>query len=203
MLNDFDFDSNGDIYAVGTFSHTEEFGETIITSLASHDGYIVKISEEGEWGAVKTFSSSYDFSLEKVSVNNVGNIAIAGHFSDSTMECDDLSISNNDDNGGLNNLLNSLDDKYPASFLIAYNSQSEDGEQLDVPELDKVIESANKIDLDNSVEDLSQGIYRVTLKNFLPVSEEKNTRFLDQEKVQEFVEPFNEIGNVFQVSISG
>ena len=109
----------------------------------------------------------------------------------------------NDDNGGLNNLLNSLDDKYPASFLIAYNSQSEDGEQLDVPELDKVIESANKIDSDNSVEDLSQGIYRVTLKNFLPVSEEKNMRFLDQEKVQEFVEPFNEIGNVFQVSISG
>ena len=36
MLNDFDFDSNGDIYAVGTFSHTEEFGETIITSLASY-----------------------------------------------------------------------------------------------------------------------------------------------------------------------
>ena len=109
----------------------------------------------------------------------------------------------NDDNGGLSNLLDSLDKKYPASFLIAYSSQTEDGEQIEVPELDKVLEAANKVDIDNSVEDLSQGIYRVTLKNFLPVSEEKNVRFLDQEKVQEFVEPFDEIGDVFQVSISG
>ncbi|MFL2642288.1 MAG: protein translocase subunit SecD [Dehalococcoidia bacterium] len=109
----------------------------------------------------------------------------------------------NDDNGGLSNLLDSLDKKYPASFLIAYSSQTEDGEQIEVPELGKVLEAANKVDIDNSVEDLSQGIYRVTLKNFLPVSEEKNVRFLDQEKVQEFVEPFDEIGDVFQVSISG
>ena len=109
----------------------------------------------------------------------------------------------NDDNGGLSNLLDSLDKKYPASFLIAYSSQTEDGEQIEVPELDKVLEAANKVDIDNSVEDLSQGIYRVTLKNFLPVSEEKNVRFLDQEKVQEFVEPFDEIGDVFQVSVSG
>ena len=109
----------------------------------------------------------------------------------------------NDDNGGLSNLLGSLDKKYPSSFLIAYNSQTEDGEQIEVPELDKVVEVANKVDIDNSVEDLSQGIYRVTLKNFLPVSEEKNVRFLDQEKVQQFVEPFDEIGDVFQVSISG
>ena len=109
----------------------------------------------------------------------------------------------NDDNGGLSNLLGSLDKKYPSSFLIAYSSQTEDGEQIEVPVLDKVVEAANKVDIDNSVEDLSQGIYRVTLKNFLPVSEEKNVRFLDQEKVQQFVEPFDEIGDVFQVSISG
>ncbi len=109
----------------------------------------------------------------------------------------------NDDNGGLNNLLSSLDKKYPASFIIAYSSESEEGEKLNVPEIDKVIESANKIDSDNSVEDLSQGIFRITLKNFLPVSEEKDVRFLDQEKVQELVEQFNEIGDVFQVSISG
>ena len=107
------------------------------------------------------------------------------------------------DNGGLSNLLGSLDKKYPSSFLIAFSSQTEDGEQIEVPELDKVVKAADKVDIDNSVEDLSQGIYRVTLKNFLPVSEEKNVRFLDQEKVQDFVEPFDEIGDVFQVSISG
>ncbi|MBA4715537.1 MAG: protein translocase subunit SecD [Chloroflexi bacterium] len=109
----------------------------------------------------------------------------------------------NDDNGGLTNLLSSLDKKYPYSFLIAYSSQSEDGEQLEVPELSKVIEAANKIDSDNTVEDLSQGIFRITVKNFLPVIQEKNDRFYDQQKVQQFIEPFDEIGVVFQASIAG
>ena len=140
-------------------------------------------------------NSLNDFGFEDIKVTEIE--ALDGRFLLSGPKL------NNDDNGGLNNLLNSLDKKYPASFLIAYSSQSEDGEQLDVPEIDKVIESANIIDSDNSVEDLSQGIYRVTMKNFLPVSEEKNVRFLDQEKVQEFVKPFDEIGDVFQVSISG
>ena len=140
-------------------------------------------------------NSLNDFGFEDIKVTEIE--ALDGRFLLSGPKL------NNDDNGGLNNLLNSLDKKYPASFLIAYSSQSEDGEPLDVPEIDKVIQSANIIDSDNSVEDLSQGIYRVTMKNFLPVSEEKNVRFLDQEKVQEFVKPFDEIGDVFQVSISG
>ncbi|MAK04885.1 MAG: hypothetical protein CMA03_03240, partial [Euryarchaeota archaeon] len=100
QLNDFDLDSNGDIYAVGTFSNTEEFGVLTATSSGGNDGYLVKISEEGAWMDLRTFSSSNDISLEKISVNNVGNIAIAGHFSDASMNCDDLSIDNNDANGG-------------------------------------------------------------------------------------------------------
>ncbi len=109
----------------------------------------------------------------------------------------------NDENGGLDNLLSSLDKKYPYSFLIAYNSQTEEGEQLEVPDLSKVIESANKVDPDNTVEDLSQGIYRITVNNFQPIIQEKNDRFLDQEKVQQLIEPFDQIGSVFQASIAG
>tara|TARA_B100000902_G_C27313485_1_gene919839 strand:- start:2152 stop:4083 length:1932 start_codon:yes stop_codon:yes gene_type:complete len=109
----------------------------------------------------------------------------------------------NDNNNGLSTLLNNLDKKYPVSFLIAYSSETEEGEEVEVPNLDKVIEAANKIDSESTVEDLSQGIYRVTMKNFLPVRTEKNTRSLDQEKIQQFIEPFNLIGNVFQASISG
>ena len=67
---------------------------------------------------------------------------------------------------------------FASSFLIAYNSQNEEGEQIKVPDIDAVIKSANKIDSDNSVEDLSQGIYRITMKNFIPVTEETNIRFL-------------------------
>ena len=109
----------------------------------------------------------------------------------------------NDNNNGIDTLLNNLDKKYPVSFLIAYSSENEEGEEVDVPGINKVIESANKIDTENTVEDLSQGIYRVTMKNFLPVRSEKNVRTLDQEKIQQFIEPFDSIGNVFQASISG
>ena len=109
----------------------------------------------------------------------------------------------NDNNNGIDTLLNNLDKKYPVSFLIAYSSENEEGEEVDVPSINKVIESANKIDTENTVEDLSQGIYRVTMKNFLPVRSEKNVRTLDQEKIQQFIEPFDSIGNVFQASISG
>ena len=62
----------------------------------------------------------------------------------------------NDDNGGLSNLLGSLDKKYPSSFLIAYSSQTEDGEQIEVPVLDKVVEAANKVDIDLSLIHISE-----------------------------------------------
>lgn len=99
-LYDFTIDSNGDIYAVGIFTNTESFGGTNINSLGGHDGYLLKISEEGDFNDVKSFSSTSDISVEKVSVNSVGNIAISGHFSDVSMDCDELSIENKDSNGG-------------------------------------------------------------------------------------------------------
>ncbi|MEC7271121.1 MAG: protein translocase subunit SecD [Chloroflexota bacterium] len=101
------------------------------------------------------------------------------------------------------NLINALDNEYPFSFLIAFSSQTEDGEETDVPTLDKVIESVSKVDQSSAVEDLSQGIYRVTLNDFDITSDEKNLRSLDQDKVQTFVESFDSIGDIFQVSISG
>ena len=99
-LNDFDIDSQEDVYAVGSFTDTEIFGSTSIVSSGGTDGYLVKISEEGDWKAVKAFSSSYDLSLERISVNSAGNVAVAGHFSDSSINCDDLSTDNNDTDGG-------------------------------------------------------------------------------------------------------
>ena len=106
-------------------------------------------------------------------------------------------------NNELPNLINAIDKKYPFSFLIAFSSQTEDGEETDVPSLDKVLESVSKVDENSAVEDLSQGIYRVTLNDFDITSDEKNLRSLDQDKVQTFIESFDSIGDIFQVSISG
>ena len=80
LLNDFDIDSQDDIYAVGSFTDTETFGSTNLQSSSNNDGFLAKISEEGTWELVKKFSGSYDLSLEKVSVNSAGNIANDGLF---------------------------------------------------------------------------------------------------------------------------
>ena len=106
-------------------------------------------------------------------------------------------------NNELPNLIEALDDKYPFSFLIAFNSQTEGGEEMDVPSLEKVVDSVSKVDQDSLVEDLSQGVYRITLNDFEITADEENIRSLDQDKVQEFVESFDSIGDIFQVSISG
>ena len=106
-------------------------------------------------------------------------------------------------NNELPNLIGALDDRYPFSFLIAFNSQTEDGEEMDVPSLEKVVDSVSKVDQNSLVEDLSQGIYRITLNDFEITADEENIRSLDQDKVQEFVESFDSIGDIFQVSISG
>ena len=106
-------------------------------------------------------------------------------------------------NNELPNLIDALDDRYPFSFLIAFNSQTEGGEEMDVPSLEKVVDSVSKVDQDSLVEDLSQGVYRITLNDFEITADEENIRSLDQDKVQEFIESFDSIGDIFQVSISG
>tara|TARA_B100000941_G_C28502396_1_gene555167 strand:- start:26 stop:1945 length:1920 start_codon:yes stop_codon:yes gene_type:complete len=106
-------------------------------------------------------------------------------------------------NNELPDLIQKLDDDYPFRFLVAFSSQTEDGAELDVPSLDIVSESVSQLDSESTVEDLSQGIYKITLDNFDITADEKNTRYLDQNKVQEFVESFDNIGEIFQVSISG
>ena len=82
-------------------------------------------------------------------------------------------------NNELPNLIGALDDRYPFSFLIAFNSQTEDGEEMDVPSLEKVVDSVSKVDQNSLVEDLSQGIYRITLNDFEITADEENIRSLD------------------------
>ena len=126
-LNDFTIDSMGDIYAVGSFMDSESFGGTNIISSGDNDGYLLKISEEGNFGSVKTFSSTYDVSLEKVSVNSVGNIAVSGHFSDMSLSCDDLSIDNQNSNGGsIDIFIAVLDSDFNCIWLNSIGGEDDD-----------------------------------------------------------------------------
>ncbi|GEM_PF-4138050 len=97
-LNDFDVSSNGDIFVVGSFSESETLGDFELNHQSENDGFLAKISEIGDWIDVKVFSNIDDLSVEKISLNSDGKIAIAGHFSGNSMTCDELSVDNK--NGG-------------------------------------------------------------------------------------------------------
>jgi len=127
ILTDFDIDSQDDIYAVGSFTNTETFGSTNLISTGGSDGYLVKISEEGDWGITKSFSGTNDITVEKVSVNSVGNIAVAGQFSDPSFSCDDLSIDNNDVDGGTTDIFIAvLDSNFNCVWLNSIGGDDND-----------------------------------------------------------------------------
>ena len=127
LLNDFDIDSQDDIYAVGSFTDTETFGSTNLQSSSNNDGFLAKISEEGAWELVKKFSGSYDLSLEKVSVNSAGNIAVAGHFSDESISCDDLTNVNIDSDGGSNDIFVAvLDSNFDCVWMNTVGGEDND-----------------------------------------------------------------------------
>ena len=56
---------------------------------------------------------------------------------------------------------------------------------------------------DYSIEDLSQGIFRITFPNYVPRSGDVNSRFLDQAETSLLAAPFEEIETLFQASITG
>ncbi len=95
QLNDFDIDASGNIYAVGKFTETESFGGGNLVSTNGEDGYLIKLSEEGVLISAKQFPSNSDMSIDKISVNSAGNIAISGHFFGTELDCDDFSVENN------------------------------------------------------------------------------------------------------------
>ena len=87
-LNDLTVDSSDNVYAVGSFSLTEDFGSTVSltadgsVSEANHDGYLAKLNTHGEWLDAIAFTSPSHVSVDVVAINSMGDIAVAGIFTD-------------------------------------------------------------------------------------------------------------------------
>mgnify|MGYP001371212017 CR=1 FL=1 len=127
ILNDFEIDSDGNIFAVGSFSDSEEIGDFDLNYQGGIDGYLSKISEKGIWLNARTFSSMDDISLDRISINSAGLIAIAGHFSGSTMSCDDFSIENKFEGGGYSDIfVATLDDDFNCLWLSSVGGEQDD-----------------------------------------------------------------------------
>ena len=101
-------------------------------------------------------------------------------------------------------LLSELDKSFPLSILLAYTSLDDQNQPIDLPTLEQMEAAASLTEeADYSIEDLSQGIFRITFPNYVPRSGDVNSRFLDQAETSLLAAPFEEIGTLFQASITG
>ncbi|MBM02063.1 MAG: protein translocase subunit SecD [Chloroflexi bacterium] len=101
-------------------------------------------------------------------------------------------------------LLSELDKSYPLSMILAYTSLDDENQSVTVPTVDQVEAAASLTgENDYSIEDLSQGVFRITFPSYVPRSGDINYRFLDQAETSLLASPFEEIGSLFQASISG
>ena len=101
-------------------------------------------------------------------------------------------------------LLSELDKSFPLSMILAYTSLDDENQSITEPTVDQVEAAASLTgENDYSIEDLSQGVFRITFPSYVPRSGDINYRFLDQAETSLLAAPFEEIGALFQASISG
>lgn len=113
-------------------------------------------------------------------------------------------IKGNDGSNDANILLSKLDAIYPLSIILAYvPGESEDTSQ-DIPSIEQIESAASLTGESNvSVEDLSQGVFKVTFHDYVPDQDGADFRYLDEADTAVLGAPFEIVGNLFQATISG
>ena len=115
-------------------------------------------------------------------------------------------IKRNDGNNDPELLLNELDKNNPVSIIVAYRSDplDESQEVEPLPVLAQ-LESAASITGQSNViiEDLSQGVFKVTFQDYKPELNDIKFRSFNNQQTSELAKPFEDIGNLFQASVSG
>ena len=115
-------------------------------------------------------------------------------------------IRRKDGNNNPELLLNELDNLNPVSIILAYRSDPLDETQSaePLPVLAQLKSAASITGQSNVlIEDLSQGVFKVTFPDYRPVLNDINFRTLGNQETSELAQPFEEIGNLFQASVSG
>ena len=73
-------DKNGNLYICGFYAGTASFGGSTLISEGGSEGFISKISPDGNWLWTKSFSGTSDIHVEDLEVLNNGNLVASGKF---------------------------------------------------------------------------------------------------------------------------
>ena len=89
-------DKDGNIYVVGTFrSSSINIGGTNLVSYGYEDIFLVKLSSNGNVLWAKSGGGQNSDNASSVGVDDLGNVYITGHYASSSLEFDNVSVSNN------------------------------------------------------------------------------------------------------------
>ncbi len=77
---DLDVDDGGNISITGTFEHSVNFGTISLSSYGSYDIFVAKLDTNGNWQWAKNGGSSDGDQGKGVSIDNLGNVYITGHY---------------------------------------------------------------------------------------------------------------------------
>jgi hypothetical protein len=88
-------DNDNNIYVSGHFQGTATFGTLQATSMAVKDGFVAKLSPDGEFLWVKTLASPKDVSVADLDISSSKNeIAVVGYFTDTLVVNNTMYFSN-------------------------------------------------------------------------------------------------------------
>ncbi len=77
---DIALDTNGNIYVIGYFKGTAQFGNTTLTSQGDSDVFVAKLNTDGDWlWAVSAGGTNEDCAV-RIAVDTVQNVYISGYF---------------------------------------------------------------------------------------------------------------------------
>ena len=128
---------------------------------------------------------------------------------------DELSSSGKSDNQveeladpAIVDILNVLDKEFPVKLVLAFspgeNETEEETQEKDLPDISQIEEIVESLRVGSfEIEDLRQGVFQITLKEFQHNFDSKNFREFDAQDLQEIVNPFFSLGSIYQASLTG
>lgn len=93
-------DQNGNIYTVGNFSSTINIPGNTITNVGNLDMFLAKYNNAGTLLWLKSAGSGFVDEGQSVSVDTVGNIYVTGHFSGTSMQIGNTTLTNAGNSNG-------------------------------------------------------------------------------------------------------
>lgn len=122
-------DSGGNIYIVGEFYLSANFGSTNLTSNGYKDMFIIKYSPTGDIIWAKNFGGSLNEKATCISIDNNDNIYVAGYYNSSSISFDGFTVNESPSNSSNDSFLIKLSTNGNVQWAKGFGGNNDDSPQ--------------------------------------------------------------------------